>query len=211
MNPNHHIQAVIFDVGGVLDRQENHEARRAERVKIAASVGLELDVMWDLFFRTEPWKLARTGQITDDEFWNRVLTPLGITDPAEQRAWVDHLIDFKGIMPETRALLEELHGRVRLAIISNATNTLEESLENQAHISHYFELIVNSARVGYAKPDRAIFEIALERLELRPEQTVFTDDQQHNVDAATELGMHAALWTGVADFRAFLVELGVLD
>ena len=45
---------------------------------------------------------------------------------------------------------------------------------------------------------------------LRPEQTVFTNDQQHNVDAAVQLGMHAALFTGAADFRVYLTGLGVL-
>ena len=83
-------------------------------------------------------------------------------------------------------------------------------LAERFKISHYFELVINSARVGVAKPEPEIFNIALERLNLRPEQTIFADDQQRNVDAAVQLGIHAALFTEARDFRAFLVELGVL-
>lgn len=109
-----------------------------------------------------------------------------------------------------RTLLDELSGCTRLAIISNASDILEETLGERFKISHYFELILNSARVGIAKPEPEIYQIALDRLDLLPEQTVFADDKQRNIDAAAALGIHAHLFTTVADFRATLVELGVL-
>jgi HAD superfamily hydrolase (TIGR01509 family) len=173
------IQAVIFDVGGVLDTPDRRAEEDSDRRRLAAQLGLDVDEMWRRFYQTETWKLARIGQITDGEFWNRNLSPFGITN-------------------------------LRLAIISNASDTLEITLEKRFQIAHYFEIVVNSARVGYAKPEPAIFRIALERLALRPAQTVFTDDQQHNVDAARESGLHAVLFTAAHDLRKHLVELGVL-
>ena len=110
-----------------------------------------------------------------------------------------------------RALLDELYGQTRLAIISNASDILEAALETRYQVSGYFEVVINSARVGVAKPEREIFEIALERLNLRPEETIFTDDQQHNVDAAAELGIHAIRFTGIPDLRAYLEQSGLLE
>jgi HAD superfamily hydrolase (TIGR01509 family) len=166
--------------------------------------------MWKLFYHSDHWKLARTGRITAREFWKRNLTPLGITDPAAQAVFTERIFAHREVTPAMRALLDELAGRIRLAIISNADDTLETFLEARYEISHYFELIINSARVGFAKPDSEIFRIALERLALRPEQTIFTDDQKHNVEAAADLGIHAHLFVSVAGFRDFLVERGVL-
>ncbi len=210
MTQAYDIQAVIFDVGGVLDRPADLAAEEADRIQIAASLGLDLMEMWARFFQTEPWQLCRVGRITDAEFWDRNLSSFGIRGPAEQAAFLEHLFRHKEVNPAMRALLDDLHGRVRLAIISNASDTLEEGLTHRFRIMPLFDVVVNSARVGYAKPAREIFEIALERLGLRPEQTAFTDDQQHNVDAAAELDMHAALFTGAEDFRAFLAQRGVL-
>jgi putative hydrolase of the HAD superfamily len=107
-----------------------------------------------------------------------------------------------------RALLDDLRPRVWLAIISNATDTLESGLEGWG-LTPYFEVIINSYRVGCAKPDPRIYCLALDRLQVRPDQAVFTDDQQHNVDAAAELGIRAIRFTGVPDLTAFLEDLGL--
>ena len=210
MNRDNHIQAVIFDVGGVLDQPADLRKEEIDRADLAAGLGLSVDEMWDLLYRSENWRLARVGKISDDEFWRLNLEPLGIHDPAAQQAFAQRLNRFKEINPAMRALLEALSGRVRLAIISNASNVLEDTLQNRFQVWDYFELVTDSARVGVAKPDPAIFEWTLGRLGLEPQQTLFTDDQQHNVDAAAELGMRAALFTHANEFRAYLVERGVL-
>lgn len=204
------IKAVIFDVGGVLDTPDRRAEEDSDRRQLAAQLGLDVDEMWRRFYQTETWELARIGQITDEEFWNRNLGPFGITNPTDQQAFLQRLFAYKEVSPAMKELLEELRGQTRLAIISNASDTLEITLERRFQIAHYFEIVVNSARVGYAKPEPAIFRIALERLALRPAQTVFTDDQHHNVDAARGLGLHAVLFTAVHDLRKHLVELGVL-
>jgi putative hydrolase of the HAD superfamily len=205
------IKAVIFDVGGVLDRAGDPTAEEASRQRLAAELGLELDEMWRRFYQSDPWYLARIGEIDDAEFWNRNLVPLGIVDPTQQAAFSERLFEFKEVTPAMRGLLEDLHGRVKLGIISNASDTLEIGLEERYRITHYFDVIINSARVGFAKPEPEIYVLALDRLEVAPEEAVFTDDQQHNVDAAVALGMHATLFAGVEEFRAYLIQLRVLE
>lgn len=205
------IEAVFFDVGGVLDRTGRPNEEEADRRRLAASLGLEVEEMWRRFYQGETWQLARVGRINEDEFWDRNLLPLGLADPTDRQAFVRQLFAFKELVPEMRSLLEELQGKVRCGIISNATNTLEDGLSNRYQVDGFFDVVINSARVGYAKPDPQIYRIALERIGVRPEQTIFTDDQQHNVDAANELGMNAVLFTGVPDFRRFLKQFGLLD
>ncbi|MBL7183721.1 MAG: HAD-IA family hydrolase, partial [Anaerolineae bacterium] len=50
--------------------------------------------------------------------------------------------------------------------------------------------------VGLAKPDPAIYQLALERLGTAPEATVFVDDYEPNVAAAAELGIRAIHFVG---------------
>jgi 2-haloacid dehalogenase len=74
---------------------------------------------------------------------------------------------------------------------------------------HWFEAHVISGIEGVAKPDRRIFEILLRRHGLRPQSTVFIDDQARNANAARELGLHALHFSSAAQLRRDLSALGV--
>ena len=53
------------------------------------------------------------------------------------------------------------------------------------------DVIVISSEEKVMKPDPGIYHIALERLGVQPDEAVFVDDFQHNVEGAQALGMHA--------------------
>jgi FMN phosphatase YigB (HAD superfamily) len=59
-----------------------------------------------------------------------------------------------------------------------------------------------------AKPDPAIYKLALDRLGTRPEETLFIDDKQPNIDAARALGIVPILFTSVERLREQLIEEG---
>jgi putative hydrolase of the HAD superfamily len=60
-------------------------------------------------------------------------------------------------------------------------------------VDEIFEVVVDSAFVGARKPERRIYELTLERLEVSPEAALLIDDSELNCDAARELGMDA-IW-----------------
>ena len=67
-----------------------------------------------------------------------------------------------------------------------------------------FRGIVVSGEVKLLKPDPAIYFLALDRFGLRPDQALFVDDRQINVDGAQAVGMKAHLFTTAEDLRARL-------
>lgn len=73
-------------------------------------------------------------------------------------------------------LLESLHGKAKLAIVSN--NLLSEQVPKLREIGFekYFDVLVTSAEAGVAKPDKRIFEIALEKLSVSPDEAVVVGD-----------------------------------
>ncbi|MEN8097671.1 MAG: HAD family phosphatase [Chloroflexota bacterium] len=209
MDTSPSIEAVIFDVGGVLDVPSNPHAEELDRMQVASELGLELDEMWSTFYHSQAWRNARVGKITEVEFWNQVLTPFGIVEPEAQWDFITRLWKHKEVNPAMRSLIESLHGNIRLAIISNATDILPWILNERFQVAHFFEVIINSWEVGYAKPDPEIYNIALRQLDLDSERTVFIDDQLHNVVAAQELGMHAVQFDGVEALTDYLQSLNV--
>jgi 2-haloacid dehalogenase len=73
----------------------------------------------------------------------------------------------------------------------------------------WFDGHVISGLEGVAKPDPRIFEILLRRHELRPEHTVFIDDQARNITAARELGLIGLVFSSPAQLRSDLQALGL--
>jgi HAD superfamily hydrolase (TIGR01509 family) len=72
-----------------------------------------------------------------------------------------------------------------------------------------FDVQVWSYQLRMAKPDLAIYEYVLKQLGTRPDETLFLDDKQVNIDAANAVGMRAVLFTDVDHLRADLMAMGL--
>ncbi len=71
-----------------------------------------------------------------------------------------------------------------------------------------FDVLVWSYQVRVAKPDPAIYRHVLKELGTLPEEALFIDDKQANIEAARALGMKGLLFTTVAQLRADLIAHG---
>jgi putative hydrolase of the HAD superfamily len=91
-------------------------------------------------------------------------------------------------------LLEALHGRYKMAVITNGpADTQLDKLET-AGLAQYFDLFVASGGVGYAKPHPAIFRHALERLSVEPEHACHVGDYLPNDVAGAHASGLTAVW-----------------
>lgn len=89
--------------------------------------------------------------------------------------------------------LEILSSRYKIGIIANQSMGTRARLE-QHGVLQYIDLVVASAEEGVAKPDKRIFEIALERSNCKPIDTVMIGDRIDNdIIPAKKLGMHT-IW-----------------
>ena len=93
------------------------------------------------------------------------------------------------LYPETVLCLEKLSKRYKIGIIANQSLGTADRLE-QHGILKYIDLVVASAEEGVSKPDRRIFEIALQRAGCRPESAVMIGDRIDNdIVPAKKMGM----------------------
>ena len=97
--------------------------------------------------------------------------------------------------PDTASGLRELRNLgLRLGIVSNSWPSMDWKYRALG-LRHNFDCFVVSALVGAVKPNRRIFEVSVEALELPANEILFVDDDPENVRAAIDLGMHGALMT----------------
>ncbi len=110
-----------------------------------------------------------------------------------------HLED-EMLFPNAKAVLQDLKSKgYNLGVIANQVKGTKERLVNWG-IGDYFSVIVSSAEVSFSKPDRRIFEFALETANCLPSQAVMIGDRLDNdIKPAKELGMNT-VWirNGVA-------------
>jgi len=86
-------------------------------------------------------------------------------------------------------LAESLRLRSRIALLSNCPAPFLRGLLGSYELEGMFEQIFISAELGIAKPDPAIFLLALERLQVKADSVLFIDDNSQNIAAAKDLGI----------------------
>lgn len=72
-----------------------------------------------------------------------------------------------------------------------------------------FDEIVISSEVGITKPDKEIYLHTLQKINSKPEESLFVDDSQTNVDGAINVGINGFLYTDSENFSNYITSLGI--
>jgi epoxide hydrolase-like predicted phosphatase len=179
------IRAVIFDIGGVLVRNVNYTQQRHWEQRL----GLPDRALGPTIWSNPVSRLAEIGCASPEEVWADVARRFSLT--AEEVAslskdvfagseWDTALIDFA----------RSLRPHYKTGIISNAWPAARQGVRPYVN-GDAFDVIVFSAEEGVAKPDRTIFDRALARLGVEPDESIFIDDVEENVQAARSIGLQA--------------------
>ncbi|MFE3113058.1 HAD-IA family hydrolase [Kitasatospora indigofera] len=108
--------------------------------------------------------------------------------------------------PEVVELLRAARARCPVWIVTNGAPWLDDDLAT-LDLDGLADGIVNSARLGVAKPDPGILLHAAGRAGATPERCLFVDDRAANVEAAAALGMATVHFRTAADLRPALAPL----
>jgi putative hydrolase of the HAD superfamily len=198
------IEAVFFDFGGVIARLDREEIRGVE-----SEYGLPKDGLLKALYGTPEWRKAEVGRGSERDWLaaaDRALSELsrrpvpGVRDIAS-RIWT-------GLDDNVVALAQRLRGRYRVGLLSNSTKRLERELLPRNGIREMFDVVINSARVGVAKPNARIYHKAAAMIGAEPAACVHIDDFEDNVRGAREAGLAAIHHQG--DYAALERELRAL-
>ena len=178
------IQAVIWDVGGVIARTED----LAPRDQLAQELGVTRQHLNNLFFSGPQGTRAQKGEISIPELMDYIRRELDLA-PGTYPDLQDRFFGGDRIDYELVDFIRGLRADHKTGIISNAWGHLPELLADWG-ILDAFDVVIGSGDEGVMKPDPHIYHLAMERLEVQPTQAVFVDDFIENIIAARNLGMH---------------------
>ncbi len=196
---------VIWDLGNVLIDWQPHAA-------VAAGVG---DAEARRFLSADDFDfMAFNHGLDAGGTWAEGEAELRRTHPH----WVDHAAAYRANFPAS--LVGEIPGTVDIVRELSEAGVPMWGLTNWPdefwrHAPEKFEFlglladVVVSGTEKVAKPDPAIFEIAVARTGLPAAGLVFVDDKEANVAAANEFGLDGIVFTSADDLRAALRERGL--
>lgn len=194
--------AVLCDVDGVLRHWPAD-------IEIEHAHGLPAGSLAAAAFAPARINPAITGEITDEQWRSAVAADLATICGSDKRAraavtaWSDRT---PSVDLELVALLTRVRDVARVALVPNGTTRLEQDLARQG-LDSLAHTVVNTARIGIAKPDPRVYRIAAERVGATTERCLFVDDIAANVTAARETGMTGLHYRRIDELRTALTPL----
>jgi HAD superfamily hydrolase (TIGR01509 family) len=86
-----------------------------------------------------------------------------------------------------------------LGVASNSVRRTVEEMMERSDLMRYLDVTISNEDVTRAKPDPEMYLVAMERLGVRPEETVIVEDNENGVKAATAAGAHVLVVDGPDD------------
>jgi putative hydrolase of the HAD superfamily len=190
------IRSVVFDFGNVICFPPSQQ----KIALAAADAGLPVDE-----FLRAMWKdrLPYDGGLTPREYWRGVAAHASVEfDDSLIERMVGHETGFWNTY-DSRVFqwIDTLRAAgFTIGILSNLPHPIATSLRGTPGFLEHFDHVTFSCDLRLFKPQPAIYEHSFRGLGVAPEETLFIDDKQENVDGARAVGMNAELFTTWEEF-----------
>jgi putative hydrolase of the HAD superfamily len=241
------IRAVAFDVNGTLVRIMTDEGmeqifRSAAHFLTYQGIDLHRHQVRELYFGTLR-EQQRTSPEEHPEFdavgiWRRIIdgnaTDFTRTLPAGKLEQIPLFLaemsrgisrERLGLYPHVREVLDLLRERYPLALVTDAQSAYTRGELHKVGLLDYFDPIVISGDHGYRKPDRRLFQFALDGMGVAAENALYIGNDMHrDIFGAREAGMPTVMFESgqgtsaypdcvpdyrITDFRDLLKILGL--
>jgi len=185
------IKAIIFDCYGVVVNDTFKQAYKR----------LGGDYEKDHVFVATAIAAANKGLIP------RSTGPIAERLGVSEATWIETMSVGREINMLLLNYIKELRDTYKTGMLTNIGKGGLSTLFKYGFLEQFFDTVVTSSEIGYAKPEARAFEITAERLGVRLDECVFIDDREPYIEGAQHVGMKTILYT---DFESFKKELEVI-
>jgi HAD superfamily hydrolase (TIGR01509 family) len=146
---------------------------------------------------------AARGTLDKDEFVSQSALLLNITQNEAER-WFFHSDDRNEQLVE---YMRELRKAYKVGMLSNIGGDMMDGFFSSRERQQLFDTVILSGDVRLAKPDKAIFELACERLDVELNEAAMIDDMQNTCDIVKTFGVQSVCYKNFEQCRAELAAL----
>src|SRR5579864_3888248 len=199
------VTALFWDIGGVI---LSNGWDRPDRAKAVKQFGLDWEEFEDRHELASP--AYEIGEITLETYLQRTVFYRKRNFTKEE--FTKFIFAQSEEYPESRAILSAVaaSGKYLLCTINNEGLELNEHRIQQFELRREFKAFFSSCYLGIRKPDEGIYRLALEVTHRQPEESLFIDDRELNLECARQLGMHTIHFQNAVQLRQELSANGVI-
>jgi epoxide hydrolase-like predicted phosphatase len=192
------VKNLIFDLGGViLDLSVDHTLESFSKIS-----GIDKNRVKQIFISSPEFELYEKGEIDDATFRDfiRSIYEVEAADDQIDSSWNAML---RGLPVGKLDLLQALKKDYNVYLLSNTNGihltfineTILRDVTGETNLDLYFHKAYYSHRMKKRKPDAQIFQQVLEENNLKANETLFLDDNPHNIAGADALGIRTVYVT----------------
>jgi len=199
MNSQRKIKTIFFDIGGVLVKVDSSKSIQKLSQKLAVSTakirqGMTRELLNDY----------EKGYLTSNQFYEQLLINYNSRQSMDMETFKTYWLDVLFPCAESVAFLQRATQDFPVWLLSNTNDFHYDLLRQDFPFMKWVEGGTYSFMVGSMKPEALIYEIAIKKSGFRPEEILFIDDLEINVQAARDLGINIIHYV---DFSSFGQEL----
>ena len=183
------IEVILFDLGNVILPFDHHQlGEKLLQFSLRKETEDPKKIFAYLFdLHTGAVNLYETGKMSSLEFFQSLkdFFHLQISFDEFTTIWNDIFTE----NGEVSEIVRSLKGKIRLGLVSN-TNALHfDYIASTFPVVNSFDRWILSHEVGFKKPSPEIYQKAIEWASVEPQNILFIDDMQRNVEVAVSLGI----------------------
>ena len=197
--------AVIFDLGRVL---VNIDVRGQKFSALMEAMGIPPSQAFALYWREPEVEWHMTGQISSRQFHQAAIDRYNLD--IDYDSFVEAWCDLFSPMPGMREIFERVADQHPVGILSDTDPLHWAKAKEILPWLRRVERPTLSFDVGHMKPHPSMYLKAAENCGKKPEDCLYIDDVQANVDGAREVGMAAMQFQGSERLARYLGKLGVI-
>ncbi len=196
------VRALFWDIGGVL---LSNGWDRDERREVVKGFGLDADDFQERHKLIVPE--LEIGRVSLDDYLTQTvfMAPRSFTREAFVAAMEAQSVPDEAALQ----LLRSLAGKHRMYALNNESRELNAFRRQKFDLGGPLLAFFSSCYLGLAKPNPAIYRLALELANVPPAAALMIDDRLQNVEAARSVGMQAIQFVNAGQLRTELEALGV--
>ena len=196
------IKNVVFDIGRVLVRSYWKEC-----MGIKGRSKDTQNKIKELTLNSELWQQIDLGMISLEE----MIAAAQEKDPNlknELSEFPKAYSEFTIVDKEVEQFLIDLKAEhYHIYLLSNYGREFFEELEKKANFFAYIDGKVISYEVNIKKPDMEIFYLLVKKYNIKPEDSVFIDDNKKNIDTARKMKFHTIRFRNIEQVKSDFIQL----
>ncbi len=185
------IDTIIIDFGGVIGTDS--DTIFIETLKNNGFTIEKAKEIWRLH-----WPNLKVGLEKIDTFWKTVAEKTEVSISKIINEYNDAIAVDENILDLCRKLK---NNNYKLGILANESLEWMDIKRNKGNLGKIFDVVYSSADLKTAKPDPKSYELILDRIKSKPENTLFVDNMERNIKAAEKLGIKSIVFKEIDQLK----------